>query len=306
MTEMRLVFLGTGGAMPSRRRSLPALAIRYSGAVIILDCGEGTQRQFIQSGLGFRRRFAVFITHMHGDHVLGLPGLLYTAGMLGRSEPIEVYGPPGLEDFLQSLLDRDLGAITYPIKLNILGDSDTVEVAGLTVSPVLADHVISSYCYVVSEKNRPGKMKVEYLEELGVPRGPLWGQLQKGVPAQFGGRTILPSEALGPPRKGRKIVYTGDTRPIQRIVEAARGADVLVHDATFDSSLSDKAHREGHSTAKQAAETAVAAGVKRLYLFHVSPRYEDAREQLLGEALSVFPNSYLPEDLDSYIVSYSD
>ena len=306
MTEMRLVFLGTGGGMPSTSRGLPALALRYAGGVMLFDCGEGTQRQFIKSRLGFKQNFTIFITHMHGDHVLGLPGLLYTMSMLDREAPVDIYGPRGLAEYLETVISHKLGALTFPVRVYTVSPSLTIERGSLSIRCVPADHVIESYCYVVQERDRPGKMNVEYLERLGVPRGPLWGRLQRGQPIHYRGRIITPEEALGPRRRGRKIVYTGDTRPCESIINAAQGADVLIHDSTFNDDMLKKAVEDGHSTARQAAEVAAQAGVKLLYLYHISPRYEGDAEILLREARTIFSNTYLAEDLMSYSIPYPE
>ena len=290
--------------MPSKTRNLPSLAIRYSGAVFIVDCGEGTQRQFIQSGIGFKRDLSIFITHMHGDHVLGLPGLLYTMSMLSREDPVEIYGPKGLATFLETVLNQGLGAITYPIKLYEVKPGDVIEKNNLVVRCVETQHVIENICYVFHEKKRKGRMKVEFLEKLGIPRGPLWGRLQRGETITYEGIVIKPEDAVEPPKPGRKIVYTGDTRPCETVVEAAQEADVLIHDSTFDESLKAKAKEDMHSTAAEAAEIAKRARVKRLFLFHISPRYEKNSDILLQEARKIFPNTELAYDLMSVTIPY--
>jgi ribonuclease Z len=303
MSEMRITFLGTGGGMPSKKRNLPAIAVRTSNALTILDCGEGTQRQMIYAGLGMKEEIHVFVTHLHGDHVLGIPGLLFTLSMNMRKNDVFVHGPEGISDFLKAVLRPQLGVLGFRVVVDEIGPGDRVRVGNLTVEAFKTDHTHNSQGYVIEEDPRPGRMREDYLEKLGVPRGPLWGMLQRGKPIEFAGRKITPEEAVGPPRPGRKVVYTGDTRPSETILEAAEGADVLIHDATFDSRLADKALEEKHSTALEAAKTAAAAQVRRLYLFHISPRYEDA-SILLNEAREVFPESYVAEDLESYAVPF--
>jgi len=305
MTEMRVVFLGTGGGMPSKFRGLPAVAVRTAGAVILLDCGEGTQRQFINSGIGLRREFHIFLTHHHGDHVLGVPGLLFTLAMSGRREPVKIYGPEGTGELIERLTPPQLGAIPYQVEIMDIGPGQRVRVKNVSIGCVEADHTQPALAYYIQEDDRPGRMREDYLDSLGVPRGPLWGRLQRGQPITYGGRIIRPEDALGPPRRGRKIVYTGDTRPCPRIAEISLSADLLIHDATFDDSMRDTANMEGHSTAKQAAELAANAGVSLLSLFHISPRYEDAG-RLLKEAMEVFPRTILPDDLDVQIVPLSE
>jgi len=226
--------------------------------------------------------------------------------ILGREASVDIYGPAGIAEFLEAVLDVGLGSVSFPVNVHIINPSSVIERGRLKIGCVRADHGAESYCYVIQEAERPGKMNVEYLERLGLPRGPLWGRLQRGQPVKFRDMTISPNDAVGPPRPGRKIVYTGDTRPSQAIVEAAKEADVLIHDSTFDESLRERAREEGHSTARQAAEVAANARVRTLFLFHISARYEDNPELLLGEARSVFPNTYIAEDLSSYLIPYRD
>lgn len=305
MTDIRVVFLGTGGGMPSKSRGLPAIAVRAAGAVILFDCGEGTQRQFINSGIGFRRDFHIFLTHHHGDHVLGVPGLLYTMAMSGRREAVVIYGPEGTEELIHSLTPPQLGRIPFQLEIEEMTPGKVIRIRNMSVGCVEADHSQAALSYYLQEDPRPGRMREDFLESLGVPRGPLWGRLQRGRPITHGGRTISPEEALGPPRAGRKIVYTGDTRPSEGIYEVAKHADVLIHDSTFDDTMRDTANLEGHSTARQAAEAAAKCGVSLLCLVHISPRYENP-EKLLAEARAFFPNTILPHDLDFIEVPYRD
>ncbi len=306
MTVMRVTFLGTGGGIPSISRSLPSVAVTFSGELILFDCGEGTQRQMMKAGTGFRQKLTILLTHLHGDHVFGLPGLIYTLSMLDRRYPLRVIGPRGTKDFVNALLSIRFGRLSYDIDVKEIDGGIAYESRDFVVEATDASHTVKSLAYRLRERSRPGKMKVELLERLGVPRGPLWGRLQRGEPIEFSGRIIRPEEVLGPPRRGRIIVYTGDTRPSDEIAEFSRGADILIHDATFDSKFEEDAVREGHSTARQAAEIALKAGVKRLYLFHISPRYEGDEEKLLMEAKQVFPNTYIAEDLLSIEVPLPD
>ena len=302
MSVMRLTFLGTGGGIPSVRRGLPSIAVNFSGELILFDCGESTQRQMMRAGVGFKRKLTIFLTHLHGDHVLGLPGFLYTLSMLNRKDPVKVIGPKGTIEFVNSLLSLKIGRIGFDIYVSEVSEGLIYESREYVVEAVEADHTVPALAYRLREKDRPGKMNVEYLERIGLPRGPLWGRLQRGEEVEFRGRVIRPEEAMGPPRPGRRIVYTGDTRPSQKIIEFARGADVLIHDATLGPEFEEEAAEDGHSTVNQAAEVALKAGVKRLYLFHISPRYEGNEDALLLEARKIFPESYLAEDLLKYEV----
>lgn len=300
MTVMRLIFLGTGGGIPSVKRSLPSIAIKFSGHIILFDCGEGTQRQMMRAGVGFKREMIILLTHLHGDHILGLPGLFYTLSMLSREDPLTVIGPPGTRKFLEATLSIRFGKLNYKIQVKEALEGVVYESKEYVIEAIRADHTILSLAYRFRERDRPGRMDVDYLERIGLPKGPLWGRLQRGEPVEFGGRILRPEEVMGSPRPGRKIVYTGDTRPLERIIEFSRDADVLIHDATFHSEFEEEALSEGHSTAKSAAEIASKAGVKRLYLFHISPRYEGVEEKLLLEARAIFPNTFLAEDLLTY------
>ncbi|HDJ66212.1 MAG TPA: ribonuclease Z [Nitrososphaeria archaeon] len=302
MSVMRLTFLGTGGGVPSPKRGLPAIAINFSGELILFDCGESTQRQMMKAGVGFKRKLVIFLTHLHGDHVWGLPGLLYTLSMLNRRDPVRIVGPKGTIEFVKSLLSLKTGKIRFDVYVGEASKGLVYESKEYVVEAIEADHTVPALAYRLRERDRPGKMKVEYLESIGLPRGPLWGKLQKGEEIEFKGRIIKPEEAMGPPRPGRRIIYTGDTRPSQRIIEFARDADVLIHDATLGPEFEKEAAEEGHSTVNQAAEVALKAGVKRLYLFHISPRYEGSEDALLLEARKIFPESYLAEDLLKYEV----
>ncbi len=290
--------------MPSRRRGLPAIAIKYAGSVLLFDCGESTQRQAILAGLGFKKDFKIFLTHLHGDHVLGLPGLLYTMSMLDRNDPVEIYGPVGTKEVVKSLLVTTSGMTEFPVEIIEVNEGVVCTSREYTLESIKAEHTVDSFAYRLQEKERLGKIRVEYLESIGLPRGPLWGRLQRGHAVVYKGRRITPEEAVGPPRKGRVVVYTGDTRPAERIIEFSKNADILIHDATFSHELFERAKAEGHSTAKEAAEVAAAAAVKRLYLFHISPRYDKESEHLLSEARKIFPQTYLSEDLMQVDVPY--
>ncbi len=303
---MLVVFLGTGGSMPTKERGLPSIAVRYAGELLIFDCGESTQRQLLVSGLGLPRNINVFVTHLHADHFLGIPGLLFTLGMLGRDAPITIHGPHGLREVVEMLLGACRVELPFVVRISEISEGIIYRSRGFTIDTMAVDHSVEAYAYRLKENDRPGRMNVEYLESIGLERGPKWGLLQRGVPVEHKGQIIDPAKAVGPPRPGRTIVYTGDTRPVDRLIDFSKNADVLIHDATFSSEHLKKAMEDGHSTAEQAAEIALKANVRELYLFHISPRYQDNEEKLLSEAKKIFQRSYLPHDLDKVEVPYLD
>lgn len=295
--SLTVIFLGTAGSVPTTQRALPALLVRRKGEYIMFDCGEGTQRQMIKAKLSFHRKMKVFITHMHGDHMLGLPGLLQTMSMLDRERPLQVYGPKGISDFLNAVKETVQFGLTFPVEIYELAENGTVcEEKEYVVRAVTAQHVIPSFAYALIEKPRPGKFNPEEARKLGVPEGPLWSKLQHGEAVKLpDGRVVKPEQVVGKPRRGRKIVYSGDTRPFNELVKLAENADLLVHDATLDDSLADRANEEGHSTPSQAAETALKAKARQLVLSHISARYRDP-QILLEQARKIFPNTIVAED----------
>jgi len=295
--QFQVVFLGTAGSMPTPTRSLPCIAIRIMGELILFDCGEGAQRQIIRAGLGFPSKLRIFISHLHGDHVLGLPGMLQTLSLLGREVPLEIYGPPGVRDFIDAVSTTVRFLLTFDIIVNEVSEGLVFEGQKYVVRASWVDHTIPCLAYAIEEKPKPGTFYPEKALALGVPKGPLWKRLQMGSPVKLSnGRIITPNQVLGPPKPGVKVVYSGDTRPCRSVIELARNADLLIHEATFDDSLVDRAGRDGHSTASQAAEVALKAKAKRLALIHVSARYEDKLELILSQAKRVFPNTFLAED----------
>lgn len=297
LTDLQLVFLGTAGSIPTPERSLPAVALLRRGELLLFDCGEGTQRQTIQAKVSLHRRTKVFITHMHGDHVLGLPGLLQTMALQDRERKLEIYGPPGIRAFMGAIRQTIQFALTFPIEtFEIEGAGLVCEEREYTVRAVWADHAIPSLAYAFVEKPRPGRFHPEKALSLGIPEGPLWSKLQRGSAISLpDGRTVQPEEVLGPPRPGRKIVYTGDTRASKDVIKLAEGADLLIHEATFDDEMMERAKEDGHSTPSQAAEVAKEASVKRLILTHISARYGTPK-LLLEQARKIFPQVEVAED----------
>ena len=296
---MKLVFLGTGGSYPSPRRNVVSLALKYNGDVILFDCGEGTQRQLMRSSLSFMDINKIFITHLHGDHFLGLPGLIQSMKLNERENPLEVYGPAGTKELLGLLMTLGYFNPNFKIKGQDIEPGTSLKFKGFTVKTVPANHNVPALAYVFKEDDRPGRFNKPKALELGVPEGPLFGRIQRGQTVEVDGRKISPDDILGPPRRGRKVVYTGDTRPSVDILDAATKADVLVHEGTFDGSMSEIALEKGHSSVTQAAEIARKADVDRLFIVHISPRYEGIKE-MESEAKEIFPNTTIPRDLSEY------
>ena len=294
--DLDLVFLGTSGSMPTADRSPTALLVRRGGERLLFDCAEGTQRQMLRSTLGLIDLHEVFLTHYHADHYLGLPGMLKTFALRGREAPITIYGPPGLTDLFASLR-RIFGKLTYPYELVELRPEESIDRDGYTLSTFPVEHGVSSVGYRLGETDRPGRFDVDAADSLGVPFGPERGALQRGEAVTLpDGRAVSPDQVLGESRPGRTLVIAGDTAPCRSVLEAARGADLLVHEATFLEDERDRARETAHSTALGAAELAREAGVGMLALTHLSSRYfgPDAAR----EARTVFPETVVPRDFD--------
>ena len=295
--SLRIVFLGTSGSVPTLKRSLPSVVVQCPKNQWMFDCGENVQRQMIQAKVSFHRKMKIFITHLHGDHVLGLPGLLQTMALMDRKEPIQIYGPKGLKDFLVCTKETLNFSVNYPLEINqILSEGVVCDEEEYMVRAIKSNHAVESFAFAFVEKPRPGKFYPKKALVLGVVAGELWSKLQRGEEIiLLDGKVVKPSDVMGPLRAGRKIVYTGDTKPFDSFAAFAEGADLVIHDCTFDDSLVEKAGVDGHSTPSQAAGQAKAAGAKQLVLSHISARYPNAA-LLLEQAKKTFPNSVLAED----------
>lgn len=295
---MEIIFLGTGGSIPSKKRSLPSIVIKRKDEVLMLDCGEGTQKQLLLSKIGINKKMKILISHLHGDHVLGLPGLIQTMSLLGRTKELEIYGPFGIKKLLDSIFETVQFKLNYPIKINIINEGKVLETKEYEIFAKQASHTISCFAFALIEKPKPGKFYPEKAKALGIPEGPLWKKLQLGEDIVFEGKLIKSNQVVGPPRKGLKIVYALDTRPYEAILELAKNADLLMHDSTFGNDMSEKANEYGHSTSSQAANLAKNANVKKLVLLHISPMYKNPYK-LLKEAKKIFPSTIMPKDLES-------
>ncbi|PSP47056.1 ribonuclease Z [Halobacteriales archaeon QH_7_69_31] len=304
-----VTFLGTGGAVPTTQRNTSAVFVRREGDRMLFDCGEGTQRQMMRFGTGFGVDH-VFVTHLHGDHVLGIPGLLQTMDFNERTDPIAIHVPAGTRSDVEDLVSVAGGRPEFPVRVNAVEagapalSTDDYEVRGFAT-----DHDARSVGYALIEDERKGRFDRERAEELGVPVGPKFQRLHGGDPVELEDGTVVePDQVVGDPRPGRTVAYTGDTRPTAATVEAADGADLLVHDATFASDNADRAARTAHATAVEAAEVANDAGAARLALVHLSSRYAGDATPIESEAVEVFQGecALVPDDGEAVDVPFPE
>ena len=303
---LSVTFLGTGAATPTVDRNVAGLAVQREGEMILFDCGEGTQRQMMRYGVGFSFT-EVFFTHYHADHLLGITGLLRTMGLQDRSAPVTLYGPRGAERVLGAAITLGIERNRFPVEIAEVRPGDRLCRDEYDLVVFETDHRADTVGYALAEHTRLGRFNPERARELGVPEGPLWGQLHRGETVMLqDGRQVGPAELVGTPRRGRTLVYSGDTRPHLALLETSRGADLLVHEATFGGDEALRAVETGHSTAAEAARIALEAGVRRLVLTHISPRYTRDAPELLAEAKAVFPETMIARDGMTVDVPYAD
>ncbi|MFN8161989.1 MAG: ribonuclease Z [Solirubrobacterales bacterium] len=292
--DLSVAFLGTGGSVPTARRATASVLVARGGERLMFDCGEGTQRQ-MQRSLGLVQVDAIFLTHFHADHFLGLPGLLKTYDLTDRARPLTVYGPAGLRELFAALRPL-LGRNRFEIDLIELGPGDAVPGDGYEIRAFGVEHRTRACGYALTEEERPGRLDAEEARRLGIPFGPDFGRLQRGESVTGSQGTVAPEQVMGEPRPGRTVAITGDTAPCHATAEAARGASLLVHDASFAEEEAQRAAETGHSTAGQAAALAREAGVAMLALVHISSRYHVGA--ILEEAREEFANCVAPRDFD--------
>lgn len=301
---LRITFLGTGGSLPTRNRNPSAVMVNREGELILFDCGEGTQQQMMRAKTGMMSLSSIFISHFHADHFLGIPGLIQTMSFLGRSEPLTIYGPEGTREFTEFFKILGYCNLKYEIRGVELRPDDIVEGEGYVVRALKTEHSIPSLGYALIENPRPGRFNREKAVGLGIPPGPLFAKLQRGNPVEVNGKIVKPEEVMGIPRPGRTIVYTGDTRPCEEVLEASRDADLLIHDGSFADEMADWAEESMHSTAGEVAALAKEAGVRKLVLTHISSRYTDDADPVLKDSKKVFENVIVAEDLMELEVPY--
>ena len=298
------MFFGTSGSMPTAQRAPSALLVRRGAEKLLFDCGEGTQRQMLRSTVGLVDLREIYLTHYHADHYLGLPGMLKTFALRGRDVPMTIYGPPGLSE-LFTALRRIFGKLTYGYELVTVRPGDTLDRGEYVLEVFAPHHGLAAVGYALVERPRPGRFDADAAEALGIPIGPERGALQRGDAVTLAdGRVITPDAVVGERRPGRKVVVTGDTAPSRDVVDAARGADVLVHEATFLEEERERADETLHSTATDAAEVARDADVGLLVLTHISNRYFAA--DVAREARAIFPETVVPRDFDVVEVPFAE
>jgi len=321
---MELIILGSSAAIPVRERNLSSTALKYKSELLLFDCGEDLQRSLVEAGLKFNKPLKILISHFHGDHIIGLPGLLFRFGLNQRTAPVTIYGPVNL--FLYLFVHRKVLGLKphYPItvieiddkqkqliiyegldselpnrKLNIK-ENTIFDGEKYTLKYTLVDHSVLAFAYSFTEKKRRGKFNPEKVKEFGIPESSLWKKLQEGECIDYEGKLIDPikENIVGPKRQGRKVTYSGDTAPCENLIKLGKDSDVLIHEATFSKELSDMAIEKKHSTATDAATDAKKMGAKQLILTHISSRYrDDSLLNLLEEAKEIFPNTLIAEDL---------
>jgi ribonuclease Z len=292
---IRVTFLGTAASRPTVGRNVSALSITREGEQLLFDCGEGTQRQMMRFATGFSLR-DIFFTHMHADHFLGVIGLLRTLGLQGREEPLRLWAPEESGSILHEAVHLGVERVPFEIEIREVAAGEAIARDGYDILTFSSSHRIRALGFALVEHERLGRFNLERARELGIPEGPLFGRLHRGFAVEVDGRTIQPSDVVGPPRPGRRIVYSGDTRPCRATVASARAADLLIHDSTFGDEDLERARETGHSTAREAAQVAKRAGVLRLALTHVSSRYGEDARILEREAREVFPGAFVAHD----------
>lgn len=299
-------FLGTSAARPTVERAVSAVAVVREGETLLFDCGEGTQRQMMRYGISFGLD-DIFITHTHGDHILGLTGLLSTLSLQGRTEPLRLWGPRGSAKVLRQCISLGSERIAFPVNVTEIEAGAVLQRKDYEIATFPVDHRIRALGYRIAEHDRLGRFNPELAREMGIPEGPLWGRLHRGETVTLpDGRSVGPDAFVGGARRGRKIVLTGDTRPCEATVAAAFDADLLIHEATFTSDEADRARETGHSTAAEAAAIAKASGARRLVLTHLSARYSRDWGPLEAEARAVFPGTSIARDGMEIVLPLTD
>ena len=293
---MKLVFLGTSAAQPTENRGLSCICLEREGEILMFDAGESAQISYLKSGLGWNKKMKIFVTHMHGDHCIGILGLLQTMTMQHRTETLEIYGPKGIDEFISANIKILNFGLSFPILISIITEGKILETKFYSIYVCKASHSIPAFSYKFEEKDKPGRFNLEKARKLGIPEGYLWNKLQNGEEIEIDGKVLRPDQVLGEKRPGKKIGISGDTMPTRELEKFFESCDYLVFDSTFLDEIKEKAIETCHSTAKQAALLAKNANVKNLILTHFSARYKDERQHL-EEANRVHESVITSKDL---------
>ena len=293
---MKLVFLGTSAAQPTPERGLTCICLEKEGEILMFDAGEGAQISYLKSGLGWNKKMKIFVTHLHGDHCIGILGLLQTMTLQNRTESMEIYGPDGIEEFIAANIKVLNFGLSFPVMITTVREGTVVNEKTYTINSCEADHSVTSYSYLFQEKDKPGRFFPDKAKELGVPEGELWHKLQTGQDIQVGDKIVKSYDVLGEKRPGKRIGISGDTRPTKKLEEFFKDCDYLSFDSTFSHELQNKALETYHSTAKEAADLAKKANVSNLILTHFSARYND-ESVLLKEAKTIHSSVIAAKDL---------
>ena len=301
---LRIIFLGTGGSLPTRNRNPSSLMINREGELILFDCGEGTQQQMMRAKTGIMNLSSIFITHFHADHFLGIPGLIQTMSFMGRKKHLMIYGPEGTLEFTDLFKAFGYFNLKYEIEGVQLKPGDIVKGKDYVIHALNTEHSIPSLGYALVENPRPGRFNREKAIKMGISPGPLFAKLQKGNSVEVDGKIIKSEDVMGSMRPGRIVVYSGDTRPCESVLEASRDADLLIHDCSFANEMTDWAKESKHSTAGEVGVLAKEAGVRRLVLTHISSRYAADAEPILNDSKKIFENVSVAEDLMEIEVPY--
>jgi len=293
---MKLVFLGTAGAQPTEKRGLSCICLEREGEILMFDAGEGAQFSYLKSGLGWNKKMKIFVTHLHGDHCVGILGLLQTMTLQHRTESIEIYGPDGIDEFIAANAKILKFGLSFPVMITTVTEEKIVDEKSYSVFACKAEHSVPTFSYLFQEKEKPGRFHPEKAKQLGIPEGDLWSKLQNGQEIKVGDKTIKPSDVLGEKRSGKKIGISGDTRPTKQLEEFFQNCDYLTFDSTYLDELHEKAVETYHSTAKEAATLAKNANIKNLILTHFSARYKD-ESVLVKEAKTIHSSVIGAKDL---------
>jgi ribonuclease Z len=293
---MKLVFLGTSAAHPTESRGLSCTCLEKDGEILMFDAGEGCQISFLKSRLGWNKKMKIFVTHLHGDHCIGILGLLQTMTLQHRTESIEIFGPKGIDEFIAANIKVLNFGLSFPVVINVVKEEKIIDEKMYSVYACKAEHSVDAFSYVFWEKDKPGRFNLKKAKDLGIPEGELWNRLQNGQEIQVGDKTFKPSDVLGGKRPGKKIGISGDTRPTKKLEEFFKNCDYLIFDSTFSDELREKAIETFHSTAKEAANLAKNANVTNLVLSHFSSRYTD-ESILLEETKEIHESVITAKDL---------